>query len=160
MCEPVSPGRLHEYWPFLRRGLDAIIKKTPRIRWIPEDVYAAIANQTAAAFVVRQDRVRALGFFVVHPQNIGFCDKTELFLWAGWTLPPREREPGDDVPAALKFAIEYMIKLAHEAGHVSLSYLTARRGFTKKPLHYFSEAFTAYRVDTNQQSQEATMRRT
>jgi hypothetical protein len=160
MCESVPPGKLHEYWPFLRRGLETIIKKTKHIRWIPEDVYASLSNSAAVAFLVRQDGKRVLGFFIVHPQNIGFSDRTELFLWAGWTLPLREREPGDDVEGGLSFATDYMIKLAHDAGHVAVSYLTARRGFRIKPLHYFKEAFTAYRVDINPQSQEATMRRT
>ena len=153
-CEPVAPGRLHETWPFIKRGLEAIVRKTPNIRWIPEDVYAALQHNNASAYLVRDNHSgRVMGFFVVHPQNTGFSDRTELFLWAAWTIPLRERMNGDNVDGAIRAAIEHMVKLAHDGGHVGLVFLTARRGFSianrlgKPGLPYFTPAFTAYRVN-------------
>jgi hypothetical protein len=150
--ELVLAGKLHDHWPTLKRGLDAIIRKTPNVRWIAEDVYAALANQTAFAFQVWQLPARRyMGFFIVHPQNVGFSDKTELFCWAAWTIPLREREPGDDVEGSVRCSIEHMVKMTRDGGHVALTFLTARKAWRrgKRRLPYFSEAFTAYRININ-----------
>jgi hypothetical protein len=147
--ELVLSGHLHEHWPKLKRGLCDIIRKTPQVRWIPEDVYAALINNTAFAFLVWQLPERHyMGFFIVHGQNVGFSDKTELFCWAAWTIPLRERQNGDDVAGSVKCSVEHMMKMARDGGHVAVTFLTARKGWARHGLPYFAEAFTAYRINT------------
>lgn len=83
--ELVHPDKLHRFWPFLKRGLDHVIRKT-KPDWIAEDVYAKLATNQASAYVVYLRDI-PLGFAVACLQKRMYGDKTDLCVWCGWSLP-------------------------------------------------------------------------
>jgi hypothetical protein len=155
----LNPAKLHFYFPFIKRGLEDILRKNtvPRaaqlpevlantkVRWRSEDVYAALAYKTATAYLVSRNR-RLLGFFIVHPQPINFTDKTELFLWTAWALPIRERRPQDDFPDAIRRSITFLAALKEQGKHAELTMLTMRPGFLRREPYrqWFEPQFTSF----------------
>jgi hypothetical protein len=169
----LNPAKLHFYFPFIRRGLEDILRKnTPRkmrvgpsheavplpdvlvntkVRYRPEDVYAALAYNRATAYLVSRNR-RLLGFFIVHPQPINFTDKTELFLWTAWALPIRERRPQDDFPDAIRRSIAFLAALKEHGKHAELTMLTMRPGFLRREPYrqWFEPQFTSFFLKDSQ----------
>lgn len=156
----LDPQKLHFYFPFIKRGLEDILRKnTPRksrgslsevfantkVRWRPEDIYAALAYKTATAYLASRNR-RLLGFFVVHPQPVAFTHKTELFLWTAWTLPLRERHPEDDFPDVIRQSVAFMARLKAEGGHAEMTMLSLRPGFMRREPYrtWFEPQFTSF----------------
>jgi len=106
-----KPEELHEFWPFIRRGLE-VIKKRIQPNWIPEDVYSMLrANMATCTIAARtpgygesglpwQPR-RLLGFGIYSKQFRPFSFEPEGFIWAAWNLPMNEWLPEDDMPATV-----------------------------------------------------------
>jgi hypothetical protein len=125
----VDPKLLHDSWPFISRGIQAIKKRVPSDFQL-EDIYASIRNGSSLAYTVSRGD-RQLGFFVVYIQQRPFSGKKELFLWAAWSIPLRERIEGDDVPDAVAHSLWHMREQAKAAGCDSIVHMSSRRGFEK-----------------------------
>lgn len=103
---PIKPADLHQYWPFLERGLNDIVRKV-KPDWIPPDVYSALrAGSATVAIACRGDH--QLGFVIYYRQERSWCNKADLFVWCMWNIPLRERLPDDDMPDAMKTGIDYL----------------------------------------------------
>jgi hypothetical protein len=106
----VTPERLQDLWPFLRRGLEDI-KRKQKPDWIPESVFAALATGgTQCVIASRGDRL--LGFEVFYKQIKPWSRKPELFIWAAWDLPIREWQEGDDMPEMVAAMWRYVNNVA------------------------------------------------
>ena len=155
---PLKVERLHTYWRFIERGLNDILRKNSpdrlisntKVRWQPPDVYAALQFRAATAYLVSRNR-RLLGFFVVHPQNISWTDKTELFLWAAWAIPIRERRSADDVAGAIADSIAFLDGLKQTGKHAELTMITMRPGFLRRSPYreWFKPQFQSYFLVTH-----------
>lgn len=154
----LKPAKLRRYWPFIARGLDDILRKnTPReyrqlaigahtkVRWRPEDIYAAIQFGAATCYLVSRHR-RLLGYFVVYPEPIPFSDSTQMVLWTGWALPPRERRAEDDFAGGFIDVLRFIDGLKQKGGHAQLAMITSRTGFMRRSpwREWFAPQFTSY----------------
>lgn len=106
----VKPETLHQHWPFIRRGLDLIVRRI-RPDWIAENIFAALqAGQTNCVISARGQR--PIGFVVYYRQVRPFSGKAELFIWAAWDLPIRESRPDDDLPEMVALVWRYLEQVA------------------------------------------------
>lgn len=126
----VDPVRLHQHWPFLKRGVDEVIRKSKHTRWWPEDVYAAVQSRQAAAYIVAHHE-QQVGMFIVHPQVVPFSGDTELFLWIMWSLPLREWNPPERQQVTLD-TLQFIAALALQQGHDGVGTLTVRPGLLRR----------------------------
>jgi hypothetical protein len=106
----VTPERLQDLWPFLRRGLDSVHKRM-HPDWLPESVFTALA-MGGASCVIAQRRNRLLGFQVYYRQLKPWSKKPELFIWAAWDLPIKEWQEGDDIPEMVAAMWRYVNNIA------------------------------------------------
>ena len=149
----LDPQKLHRYFPFIQRGLEDILRKNSpnrlishtKVRWRVEDVYAALQFKAATCYLVSRNR-RLLGFFVVHPQQISWTDKTELFLWAAWAIPLRERRTEDYIDDAILDSIAFLRRLKETGKHAELTMITMRPGFLRRSPYkqMFQPQFTSF----------------
>ncbi len=128
--QQVDPVKLHQYWPFIKRGVDAVIRKSQHTRWWPEDVYAAVQTRQAMAYIVAHNG-QQVSMFVVHPQPVMFTGETELFLWLFWALPLREWNPPERFQVSMD-TLKYIAQLAIQGGHSAVSTLTVRPGVLRR----------------------------
>ena len=127
---PVKPSELHQWWPFIERGLFDICRKV-HPDWIPPDVFGAIRADAAKACIVMRG-IRALGFFIYHPQNRPWSGILDLFVWATWALPLRERLPADGMAEAIQRGIEYLHEIKRSLAAQRIIAISSRRAFTRR----------------------------
>jgi hypothetical protein len=125
----VDPQRIHDIWPFLRRGIEDI-KRRVESDFIPEDTYWWLRQNAAQAYIVSRGE-RRLGFFCSYIQARPFSGKKELFLWLAWAIPLAERQPDDRVMDAVRKSVEYMHNQKRAAGCECIVALSSRRGFER-----------------------------
>lgn len=130
VISPVKPAELHQHWAFLRRGLDDIVRRV-KPDWISEDIFGAIRADVVTAIIVSRG-THKLGFAVYHRQNRPWSGKYDLFLWAAWAIPLRERLPDDDLPQAIQHGIAYLHDVRRSIGAERLVAISSRRGLCKK----------------------------
>jgi len=123
----VPAKQLHDHWPFVRRGLEAIRKKT-KPEWLAEDIYSAI-RQGNAMLLLAMCGPNPVGFTISYFTEVPFSNRKELFVWAAWTIPPRERLTGWPVQAAINDNFDTLVRLARAEGAFRLSCLSPRPGF-------------------------------
>jgi hypothetical protein len=79
MYRIVQPHELRQTWGFVKHGLETILIKSSE-PWIPEDVYAAIANNKASLWLaIEQDKV--IGFVV------GYISGDSFHIWCAYGDP-------------------------------------------------------------------------
>lgn len=125
----VDPQHVHSVWPFIARGI-ADIKKKVESDFIDADVYWYLRQNAAQAYIVSRDE-RRLGFFINYVQARPFSGRRELFLWAAWSIPLRERQDDDDVEGAVRKSIEFMQNQKVATGCDRIVHLSSRRGFQR-----------------------------
>jgi hypothetical protein len=66
----IQPQELKAWWPFVKPGLDTILRKSPE-DWIPEDVYAQCFCKNSLLWIFFEDN-KPLGFvvLVVRPEAV------------------------------------------------------------------------------------------
>lgn len=120
----VGPLQLHDAWPFVKRGLDGIIRKT-HPDWVPEDIYAMVrAGQLQLVLLNQEDR--RIGFTAYCFNVFPFSGKKELFVLCSWTLPLRERLPSDEVDKGIAFCFEFLCNVARAQGATCITALSPR----------------------------------
>lgn len=134
---PVKPAELHQAWDFLERGLEDIRRKV-KPDWRSPDVFGAIRAEWATACIVSRGH-RYLGFIVWHKQQRGWSGIMDVFLWAGWALPLRERLPGDGIAEAHWRVREYLYAVKQAIGAQKIIAVSSRKGLVKK--YGFKELF-------------------
>lgn len=126
---------LHDVWPLLRIGLEDIIKKT-QPDWIAEDVYANLRDNAASAYLVRYKGV-IVGWFIVCTSLRPFNHKKDLLMWAGWSMPVKERQRRGVDTQGLAIRIEraaftFCESLAVQHGYHAVAFLSSRSGMRKR----------------------------
>lgn len=144
MITKVEPQALHDAWDFTLRGLLTIQKKLgpKRVDWRPEDVYLSIRTGAADLYLITRG-ARRLGFLVIYVQLRPFSGKRELFIWAAWDLPLRERQAGDDVPEAVAKCREFIVSQMVERDCDSILTLSPRPGLKR---FGFEPSLTTWRI--------------
>jgi hypothetical protein len=108
--EQLTPAQLHAQWGWLRRGaIDILSNVKDHTEWVPEDLYAALRYPQASnvlCFICSRN-LKALGWMAVELQQTKY-GKLECFVWCGWSIPPAERQPGDDVEGAREQLHDYV----------------------------------------------------
>ena len=125
----VQPKDLHQVWPFVRAGLDAIARRVKPDRLI-EDVYATLRAGTSFLTLGLCNGV-PVGFAVSYFNDLPFSGQRELFVWCTWTLPLRERQPGWDVDGAIRQVLAELIALARQQGAKHLACISPRKAFAR-----------------------------
>jgi len=121
----VMPSELHSCWAWIRKGLE----KVPHADdWLPEDVYAALRNDTAMLFVTDTDD----GFVVINIIN-GYDGGKQMHVWIAYNEGSILYEESDKLDA-----------LARGFGCNSMTFFTNRKGWAKNRLGY-EEVHTLYR---------------
>ena len=133
----IKPAELHQHWDFIERGLEAIRRKV-KPDWLAGDVYGALRADAAVACIVSRG-VRLLGFLIWHRQERPWSHKLDVFVWATWALPLRERLPGDDIAEAIWRGREYLYGVKRAIGAEKVIAISSRRGFVKR--YGFKELF-------------------
>jgi hypothetical protein len=108
----VKPEQLHDFWPFLMRGV-ADIKRQFKPNWLPEDIFSAIRVQQVNCVIARRAE-RLLGFVVYSKQLLPFSFAPEAFVWLAWNLPIREWHPDDRMPSTVKQVWDYIADIARK----------------------------------------------
>lgn len=139
--ELIVAGQLHHYWPFLRRGLDAIVQKV-HPDWIPEDVYVSLRANNAQAYIIYGEGT-PVGFLIAYLERRSFNNALDLFIWAGWSLPMKEMEMlGFNAGQTLmieQYAVNHLRTLAQQQGEAKpedkirkIMYLSPRPGMSRR----------------------------
>lgn len=124
----LAPEALHEYWPYLKRGAEDILRKVGKhTDWIVEDLYAALrypeASHTVLWLVSRN--AKQVGWAAGNLERTKY-GQLEFFVWDGWTIPLREREPEDDVDGARIQLFDFIKAWAKNQGCKRLTCLSPR----------------------------------
>ena len=82
----ISRDELRGWWPWVRKGLDTVLKKTPE-SWIPEDLYCDCYENRSMLWVTLVDN-KAVGFFVLQPNG------TNVHIWVAYLEDPRYLKEG------------------------------------------------------------------
>lgn len=144
----VEPPHLHQTWPLLRIGLEDIIRKT-QPDWLPEDMYAQLAEQKASAYLVQYQDV-TVGWFIICEMIRPFNFKKDLLIWAGWSMPVRERQKRGVETQGLALDIEQAVftfceNLARQHQYAAVAFLSPRAGMRKRAEQWgFRERSTRY----------------
>jgi hypothetical protein len=141
---PIKSTELHGYWPFIEQGLVNIQRKV-RPDWIPADVYGALRADAATCCIVTR-ATRWLGFFIWHKQERPWSHLVDVFVWAVYSIPFRDRRPGDDVDEAMQRGIEYLhnVKSLIGANRVIMITSSQRKGWARK--YGLKPIYTTYEV--------------
>jgi hypothetical protein len=119
----LKPEQLHEYWPFLLRGVTDL-KRTMKTNWIPEDIYSALRTSQVNCVIPRRGD-RLLGFLIYSKQLRIFNFLPEMFVWAAWNLPIREWQPDDDMAGTVAAVWNYIANIAKTSyGTNEISWVT------------------------------------
>lgn len=73
---PIRSVELRKDWPWVKPLIEAVIAKTDE-KWWPEDIYAAVKNQTAAMFVSDDPE----GVLVAYQGQEAWTGDTVLHIW-------------------------------------------------------------------------------
>jgi hypothetical protein len=129
---PMRSNDLHQYWPFLRRGLETICRKVkPAPDWIPEDIYAALRTEIAVALIGSRGP-RQLGFVIYHKLERPHSHLLDMFVWAWWAIPLGERLPSDNIPECMSLGWEYLREVKKALGANRIIGISSRPGIIKK----------------------------
>lgn len=126
----IKPAELHTYWPFIQRGLLAIRRKVESDA-LPEDIYGAIRAEAAYVFIVSRE-TRWLGFAVWHKQERPWSHKLDMFVWGVWTIPLRERLPGDNVTEAFQYGRAHLHEIKRSLAANRIIGISSRKGLCKR----------------------------
>lgn len=66
-------------WPEVRKAIEGIIKETPSLTFIPEDVYSECVNERALLFTSKK------GFLVLSTEIDTFTKDKTLLIWIAYT---------------------------------------------------------------------------
>lgn len=141
---------LQRYWPFLRRGLDDIKRKI-RPNWLPEDIFTVLRAGQVSCVIGRRG-TRLLGFQVYSKQQRPFSYEPELFIWAAWNLPLRERQGDDDMRELVLAMWRHVGNVAtSNYGTDNIAWMT-RYGRAKafKEKYGWRPAYAAFQVKANE----------
>ena len=127
----VPPSELHDYWAWVRKGLEKI-KETARDEWLPEDVYTAIRNDAAQLYVTDNHD----GFVVVNLLS-GYDGGREMHVWCAY---------GESVD--LTKESDVLDQVAEGLGCKRITFFSARKGWAKNRIGY-EEVHTLYRKVIN-----------
>jgi len=72
----VQPKDVRVNWPFVKKGLEHILRKTKE-DWIPEDVYASLVSNRANLWLAVEND-QALGFVV------GYVNGNDFHIWCAF----------------------------------------------------------------------------
>ena len=127
-----DPKDLHRHWPLVRRGVGAVMRKLGkrRVDFIIPDVYAGLRNGSCTLHLVSRE-TRVLGFLITYPQLRPFSGKRELFCWIAWSIPLRERQPGDNVPLAALEARDFLKEHAKKLECDRIVMASSRKGLVR-----------------------------
>lgn len=125
----VKPSDLHKWWPLLNRGLGDIRRKV-KPDWLEADVYGALRAEAATAVIVQRGP-RLLGFMVWHKQERVWSRTLDIFVWAVWALPIRERIAADGWPEPFYRGWQYLSDLKRAIGADKVITIS-RKGLQRK----------------------------
>ena len=108
----VKPENLRKIWPFVRQGLEVILRKSPEA-WIPEDIYADCFAGRSLLWVFVEDTYPC-GFVVLQP--IG----DNLHIWCAYGK-------GD-----FDAGMDHVLRIAREGGARTISFDSWRKGWVRK----------------------------
>lgn len=122
----LKPDDLARVIPFLTRGLDHIRSRI-RPDWEPQHIMATLFAGTASCVLLSRG-CRHLGFVVYHRQERPWSKKPELFIWAAYDLPLKERLPDDRFDEVVAAAWHYLCNTAKVVyGTDIMSWITSSR---------------------------------
>ncbi len=143
----VKPETLHQHWPFIERGLLHVVRRV-KPDWIPNDIYSALFTG-ATSCVVASRNGRNLGF-VVYYRDVRFFSKTpQLFIWAAYDLPFRERTNLDNLPDVVSTVWRYLTVVAKgNFGTSVISWITtASRAEAFRRKYRWLPRYATFQVD-------------
>lgn len=106
----VRPETLHQYWPFIKKGLEAVARKV-KPDWLPENIFSALFTGHTNC-VMAQRGGKDIGFVVYYKLLRPFSQKADLFIWAAYTIPFKERTQADNVPDLVATVWRYLAGVA------------------------------------------------
>jgi hypothetical protein len=124
-----NPNDFRALWPWVREGLDAVVRKTSP-DWLVEDIYAMLKTGLAKLVVATTEDGALYGFFVWTATQRPHSGKMDLCVMAGWTDPKkvvslRERKE------ALAQAASVIRQIAASHNLEGAYFLSPRRGFER-----------------------------
>jgi hypothetical protein len=114
----IKPEELHSEWDFIKQGIDGILNKI-HDRWLPEDIYWLIKQNSIWAYVVF-DGDEKLGLVLLQP-SAGW-DGKELFLFGGFNIGTKD---------VIEFALPEILNVARHIGAKRIKFQSPRKGFEK-----------------------------
>lgn len=114
----IKAEELHSEWAFIKQGLQVILEKT-KDRWLPEDIYWLIKQNSIWAYVVFDEGVR-VGVVLLQLNN-GW-DGKELYIFGGWNAGEKD---------VIEFSMSEILKAGKYAGAKRLKMQSNRRGFER-----------------------------
>ena len=114
----IAPEIIHDYWPFIRQGIESILAKIED-RWLPEDIYWLIKQNSIWAYIVFDGDER-VGLVLLQPTN-GW-DGKELYLFGGWNVGTKD---------VIEFSMPEIIKVARYVQARRIKFQSTRKGFEK-----------------------------
>jgi hypothetical protein len=141
----VTPALLHGFWPFIHRGLIDIWRKV-HPDWLPENIFSSLTLGQANCCVGMLGQV-PVAYVVYYKQLRPFSHAPELFIWAAWNIPPRERGEDDNMSAVVAKMWEYLSNVAKGTyGTNKIAWITTRdKGFYRR--FGVKPAFFIYQVE-------------
>ena len=118
--EVIDPCHIQRWWPLVRAGLVTIVEKT-KPDWIPEDVYRALRNQTAALWLGYFGTMY-VGFAVVNEQQNPFNGDRTLMVWCTYMR----------VSGYLDSFLRKVLSDAQESGFDVVTFQSPRRGWLRR----------------------------
>jgi len=98
---------------------------------MPFDVLGAIRGGQAECVIVSRG-TKALGFVVWYRQARPWSGKLDLFVWAAWAIPLREREAGDNVSEAVLLTVQWLKEQKRLIGANKIVFISSRKGFARR----------------------------
>ena len=95
MLKHISPTQIESAWPFVKQGLEWIIKRCPGTVWTTETVYWRLVRDQCWLFADDD------GFFIVERCVETHTDAWYLNVWCIYFLPGKGRERVPEVIAQL-----------------------------------------------------------
>lgn len=109
---------IHSEWPFIRQGIESILAKIED-RWLPEDIYWLVKQNSIWAYIVFDGDER-VGLVLLQPTN-GW-DGKELYLFGGWNVGTKD---------VIEFSMPEIIKVARYVQARRIKFQSPRKGFDK-----------------------------
>lgn len=123
--EAITPLQVKQFWPEIRTGLEAVIKKT-NPSWIPEDVYAVVMQGRAWVGVGFQD-LEFAGFIVVSSENDQFTGTSSPMIWIAYSK--------EKIEGMLEFVLDEVCKIIKSQGGRQVIMHSPRAGWQKLAPH-------------------------